>query len=412
MWALFSSNPLVPTLLTLIRNKHEEGISMPEISGFWVTTPIGVALYLSALFVWFRRRRADDDAPQESRIQGKVTVTELPTLDEDQWSTMMVLQQESDWVRIGHVQIQAYIGNHDPDTGNLRYDLLHLRLKPDRVLDCRTDLSALTVYRSDLDQFVPDAPPFEPAKILGLSCQMFPGREASAILVNCTEKTRFTVADQVKRTEKGTWCATLRISSGGKELGVFGVTFDWSPKNGLLSPGVTLEGHSDLDGSVLPHNGGELLDPVLSYEGIESGGDYALSKGVHNIQAMRIKNTQLSVENDANNVRARIEYVHAGGDRFTVREACWLEKGLDSTKVFLPGGETRQLVISLVARNGSVVVSEDMHTTLRELKLGDWRARVTITADNAKPLRGEAWFTVVRDSGPVYASPAFRELSS
>ena len=159
-----------------------------------------------------------------------------------------------------------------------------------------------------------------------------------------------------------------------------------------------------------PPNGGKLLDPVLSYKGIESGGDYALSEGVHNIQAMKVKNTQLSVENDANNVRAKIEYVHAGGDRFTVPEARWVERGLAETKVFLPGGETRQLVISLVASNGSVVVSEDMHTTLRELKLGDWSAHVTITADNAKPLRGEARFTVLRDGRFEYANPAFREL--
>jgi hypothetical protein len=160
-------------------------------------------------------------------------------------------------------------------------------------------------------------------------------------------------------------------------------------------------------------------DPILSYQGITNAQPWSVSRmGVCVPQVVRIKNTQISVENTANNVVARIEYLHASGDRFVIKEAPWIEVKSDRTgrneitrqcsTVFLRGDEEQSVVFLLVDKDRRLMTSADMLNPLKELPVGYCTAKITVSADNCRPLRGEIGFTLLPEGRLVYDRPAFR----
>jgi hypothetical protein len=158
-------------------------------------------------------------------------------------------------------------------------------------------------------------------------------------------------------------------------------------------------------------------NPILAYVEIHNlGGWSVVGVGDCTPQFFRVKNVQVDVENTANNVTARIEYRHASGDFFSLPEALWVVRrtsGKDisqsyAKRVFLAGNEEQSFVLFLADTGGPLVVSEDFQSPLRQLQVGKWTARVTVTADNCTPLEGEVGFTLLPGFRLHYDSPAFR----
>lgn len=154
--------------------------------------------------------------------------------------------------------------------------------------------------------------------------------------------------------------------------------------------------------------------PALAYEGITSGGNHAFTQGPLNLQVVTIRNVQLAVKNTAHNVEATIEYSHAGGDHFTVRRALWIENHLRAHVVNLGGNEAQSLVILLQSTDGTLYASVDENYFERELDLGHWNTRITITANNCESLVLEGGFTLFADETRkrlAYEQPALRAVS-
>ncbi len=155
------------------------------------------------------------------------------------------------------------------------------------------------------------------------------------------------------------------------------------------------------------------LAPILSYEGITSGGDYAFTYGPHNLQVVTIRNTQLAVKNTANNVKASVEYNHAGGNRFIVRDALWIVDGRRWHVVNLSGNEAQRLVLLSRAKDQTLFASFDENYIGRDLEVGHWNIRIMIAGDNCDPLVLEGGFTILPDEKRlVYDQPALRVSSS
>jgi hypothetical protein len=157
------------------------------------------------------------------------------------------------------------------------------------------------------------------------------------------------------------------------------------------------------------------FEPRLQYGGI-TGDDSSWS---HNPlgypQLVRIRNTQVAVANTATNVTARVEYIHASGDKFTVNEATWLAKkelsGESSSiepSVSLSGNESQSFVLMQIDRNGNCWASTNMSQPIGLLEVGKWTAKVTVSSETCKQLQGTIGFTVLPDKGLVYDHPAFR----
>jgi hypothetical protein len=163
---------------------------------------------------------------------------------------------------------------------------------------------------------------------------------------------------------------------------------------------------------LIESQGNPQLEPLLAYEGITSGGDCPFMVGPLNLQVATIRNTQVAVRNIAHNVKAYIEYTHAGGDRFCVRDALWIEDQARTNVVNLSGNESHQLVLLLQARDGRLLVSSDGNHVERELDVGHWKVRITITGDNCKRLLLEGGFTLLSDGNRLaYDQPALRVVS-
>lgn len=130
------------------------------------------------------------------------------------------------------------------------------------------------------------------------------------------------------------------------------------------------------------------------------------------VQMMKIKNTQSDVETTANNVVARLEYLHAGGDTFIVREGMWLLRTRSAEfprAIFLPMEWEGHLIIFGQTESKDLFALWGDHN--RKLQTGKWRVKVVkvlITADNCDPLGGEIGFTLHTDNQLVFDEPAFR----
>ena len=164
----------------------------------------------------------------------------------------------------------------------------------------------------------------------------------------------------------------------------------------------------------IEHQESSSLAPILSYEGITSGGDYAFTHGPLNLQVVTIRNTQLALKNTAHNVNASIEYNHAGGDRFCIRDALWIVAGRRYHIANLSGNEAQKLVLLSRAKDRTLFASFDENYFGRELDVGHWSVRITITGDNCEPLVLDGGFTILPDDGKglVYDQPALCVMSS
>jgi hypothetical protein len=127
------------------------------------------------------------------------------------------------------------------------------------------------------------------------------------------------------------------------------------------------------------------------------------------ITAVYIKNTQVAPVRVLRNVRARVEYLHNGVPDFVVERACWwahCSGGIsNSDTIDLEGNEEQAMPLLMVstAKEGTA----DAHKlklpqsaafngwTTRNLGLGKWTLRITVSANFCESLKGEIEFTVL-----------------
>ncbi len=178
-------------------------------------------------------------------------------------------------------------------------------------------------------------------------------------------------------------------------------------KNSVIISGTN--GPTTVQG--IPPREGAAYQPILKYEGITGEGYFAVCGGMYRLQFMNIRNAQLAVETTANNVSACLEFVHAGGDRFFVREALWVRNGPQVVhNVFLNTNTMERLAILGVDRDGELFAV--LRDGAKKLQVGKWTIRVSITADNCEPLTGDIGFTVLPEKRFMYDTPAFRPAAS
>jgi hypothetical protein len=158
------------------------------------------------------------------------------------------------------------------------------------------------------------------------------------------------------------------------------------------------------------------FEPHLEYYGISGDGSYS-NNPLGYPQLVEIRNTQLAVENTAQNVRARVHYIHADGKQFTVDEATWLSKtelegklvsSNISSSVSLVGNESRYFVLMQIDRDNNHWASKNMTERVNLLDVGKWAAEIRVSSDTCESLHGIIGFTVLPDKRLVYDRPAFR----
>jgi hypothetical protein len=158
------------------------------------------------------------------------------------------------------------------------------------------------------------------------------------------------------------------------------------------------------------------FEPHLEYYGISGDGSYS-NNPLGYPQLVEIRNTQLAVENTAQNVRARVNYIHADGKQFTVDEATWLSKtelegklvsSNISSSVSLVGNESRYFVLMQIDRDNNHWASKNMTERVNLLDVGKWAAEIRVSSDTCESLHGIIGFTVLPDKRLVYDRPAFR----
>ena len=153
---------------------------------------------------------------------------------------------------------------------------------------------------------------------------------------------------------------------------------------------------------------------ALKYQSI-TGVPVTLHGEKYNAQIANIKNTQTATENTTNGAIAQIKYAPAvGRDSFVVKAATWYSiEGRDviveQTDVsFIPGGQVRSVLLLLIDSTNRVMIPTGVENPpVRELGIGHWTARLSITADNCDPLHGDIGFTILGDRKWDWDKPAF-----
>ena len=149
--------------------------------------------------------------------------------------------------------------------------------------------------------------------------------------------------------------------------------------------------------------------PILSYEGVASGGGQLFESGPMNLQIATIRNIQVAVRNTARSVRASLDYRHAGGDHVRVRSVLWIKEGVRYHLANLSGNESIGLIILTQAKGGNWFATIDESYTEQTLDVGHWSIQVTISGDNCQPIVLEGGFTIFADGNRlVYDQPALR----
>lgn len=151
----------------------------------------------------------------------------------------------------------------------------------------------------------------------------------------------------------------------------------------------------------------------LSYISVTGLGWFLLEVGVQwYFQIIQIRNSQVDIPTEANNVRARLEYYHADGERFFVDEALWLAVANATeftTRLQIASGKTAYLcLIAQQAQiNGPYTVITDVARRSRNkaLKAGRWSVRISIASDNFRPLVGAGGFILSEDHRLAYIQP-------
>mgnify|MGYP000882883721 FL=1 len=160
------------------------------------------------------------------------------------------------------------------------------------------------------------------------------------------------------------------------------------------------------------------FDPRLEYEGIVGAEGGYENSALGHPQLVRIRNSQVAVENAAKDVSARIEYHHADGTMFTVTEAAWLAKddvadgvvveGIRSS-VSIAGNEQQGFVLMQIDKDRKCWASRHMSQAVGLLDVGKWTADITVSSSTCRGLAGTIGFTILPDKRLVYDQPAFRQ---
>jgi len=165
-------------------------------------------------------------------------------------------------------------------------------------------------------------------------------------------------------------------------------------------------------------------EPILDYEGLYCPGRraFAVPLNACALQVLKIKNQQVAVRNVARNVKATVDYVHAGGEKLHVENALWeninpRHSSSPGTSIIpslsLAGDESQGVIISVQQdKSGKTLVLTGDGSTYEELPEGHWSAALKITADTGRPLTLSGGFTVLPDIGGgmrlVFDTPAFQ----
>ena len=145
--------------------------------------------------------------------------------------------------------------------------------------------------------------------------------------------------------------------------------------------------------------------PILEHLAIEGDGHFLILDQLYWFILAGYKNIQANVETTANNVTARLEYSHAGGDKFVVERGYWLIKRegfspqVVDAGVFLGMGQAASLAVLVQpTKDGKQVdVCALVNSRGRPLQPGRWQLGILITADNCNPVRGTIELTVTAD---------------
>ena len=151
---------------------------------------------------------------------------------------------------------------------------------------------------------------------------------------------------------------------------------------------------------------------MLSYEGVHAEGWFWVSSiSVQgNLQLMYISNIQRDIPLTANNVRARIDYTHADGEKFTIREAIWLENVGTAefpNRVHIRSAKTGRLCVAIEQREGPFIVIEGTTTRsgIKSLRPGKWRLQITLSMDNGPLHYATGGFHISEDNRIDYEKP-------
>jgi hypothetical protein len=130
--------------------------------------------------------------------------------------------------------------------------------------------------------------------------------------------------------------------------------------------------------------------------------------GTQSLSVVWVKNNQLSSGLPIHNVKAGIDYLYNGQPMFSVDKALWWEEHFggnnsgvrQSVSVDLEANESQCFPVFM---QGDALVDPQSamnaeHST-KDLKLGRWTTRITVTADYQQPIKGEIEFTVYKEPG-------------
>lgn len=128
---------------------------------------------------------------------------------------------------------------------------------------------------------------------------------------------------------------------------------------------------------------------------------------------MIIENAQRLTVTSANNLRANLEYSHAGGDRFVIERAIWVTDDLYSrlkSSVNIRSGDKERLVVISKSQDGKLCrVTEEGN--IHPLNEGRWRVRFDIKATNCIGLKGSFTVDVHRDNNFEILPPEYQAAS-
>jgi len=211
----------------------------------------------------------------------------------------------------------------------------------------------------------------------------------------------------IRQSEQTTWFARASLSGGVFDFDISSQPFPEKGNQNRYRRKITSE---------------PLYKPILTYENIDGSEGYCAVGGMLLLlQLMNIRNTECDVETTANNVVARLEYIHAGGDRFVVKQALWLTKAEERDTLSPPEPLTSAKFIGtnsaghlafLAETQDRVFLAPLSTTQVRELNPGRWTIKVFITADNCDPLAGEIGLVVFPNKRFEYDRPAFRRAET
>ena len=137
------------------------------------------------------------------------------------------------------------------------------------------------------------------------------------------------------------------------------------------------------------------------YEPLRSGPcAFVATFGRQHVTAVYVENYQLDSGREVCNARVSIQYLRNSQPEFTVREAQWflLKPPPFTSTVDLAAKESQPFSVFMVGEGTDFPQSAmDQDGTTKQLGLGRWLTRITVSADFQSAIYGEIEFTVYRE---------------